>query len=937
MDINETRFHLVMNRKEWLGNLESPPQVDLSWDSSCNAVRLTPRLFRFPTPADTPQLTPSNRRGAARDRYGNWYWIAENKTEIQTISLNQRKAARFWHSRDLVQTCKSKKEHKTGAFQPAPPAPLLTPLSLSGLAVTTHHYLVVGVLDPAGLLIFDLHAGGAPLQLLWPKDTPFVPFDMAASADGGLWILDAENSTCWKMDRHFQLAPSHPIELEAKHAVAVETASDGSILILDTNPERSFSTVYHCIFNKEEESFNCQGVSLWPLLRQKKKSEPVEQSHLRGHDLAFVPAEPANNSNLGDNNRKRSLHGTIYIADSIGNQVFAFLALGNENVFSLELLPTYLPMRFYTGKALVADGQTVYYDMQELWLPLTAMPRPRFREKGQLTLPVFDGKEPWCTWHRLFLDAYIPPGTRVIVESYATNKEDDIPEEDKWKPEPPLYCRGNGSELPYYNFFSSENELPEGKGTWELLFQEARGRYLHLRLTITGPGNMTPYLYALRVYYPRFSYLKEYLPTVYRDINQYPQEYQEEIEEGREFVPFLERFLANIEGFYTVLEGRIAQAQALFDIDITAKEYLDWLASWFGVILDPAWDEARRRLFLRHAIELFNQRGTPSGLIRAIRLAIDPCPDDTLFEEDVLDSSYQKAVGFSVRIVEEFLTRTHPGVTYGDPTDIIGPGLSLEDEPWTTKMGAESLHQRYRAYLQQKYKNIQALNQAWLRENSNQYNHFNEIFLPPTKPVDKSETVVNDWLGFLETSIGFTYMPVDADDYSHRWAYQKFLARRYQQVGTLNKAYQWTTSANKLDSLAKIELPKEMPSGGQQLEDWIKFVSQVLAIKETAHRFIVLVPMEPDMDMETRQQRLEQVKRIVEIEKPAHTYFRVKPYWALLRVGSARLGLDTLPGIGSRYTALLLGKNALAQSYLAASHPWDVKDRRVLGRDEVGK
>jgi hypothetical protein len=97
------------------------------------------------------------------------------------------------------------------------------------------------------------------------------------------------------------------------------------------------------------------------------------------------------------------------------------------------------------------------------------------------------------------------------------------------------------------------------------------------------------------------------------------------------------------------------------------------------------------------------------------------------------------------------------------------------------------------------------------------------------------------------------------------------------------------------------------------------------------------VPMEPDMDMETRQQRLEQVKRIVEIEKPAHTYFRVKPYWALLRVGSARLGLDTLPGIGSRYTALLLGKNALAQSYLAASHPWDVKDRRVLGRDEVGK
>jgi phage tail-like protein len=574
--------------------------------------------------------------------------------------------------------------------------------------------------------------------------------------------------------------------------------------------------------------------------------------------------------------------------------------------------------------------------MKERWLPLTAMPRPGYREKGQLTLPVFDGKSLRCTWHRLFLDAYIPPGTRVMVESFAADQPDQVPGEDDWKSEPSLYCRGNGSELPYYNFFSSENELPEGKGTWELLFQEARGRYLHLRLNITGPGNMTPYLYALRVYYPRFSYLQEYLPAIYRDINQYPPQYREEVEKGGEFVPFLERFLANMEGFYTVLEGRIAQAQALFDVDITAKEYLDWLASWFGVIPDPAWDDARRRLFLRHAIELFNQRGTPSGLIRAIRLAIDPCPDDTLFEEDVLDCNCQKAVGFSVRIVEEFLTRTHPGVIYGDPTDIIGPGLSLADEPWTPEMGAEPLHQRYRDYLGQKYKNIHALNQAWERKNSDQYNQFNEILLPPIKPGDKSETEVKDWLGFLETSIGFSYAPVNAGDYSHQLAYQKFLARRYQQVGSLNKAYQWTTSTNKLDSLAKIALPEEMPSGGQRLKDWIKFVSQVLAIKENAHRFIVLVPMEPDMDLETRQQRLEQVKRIVEIEKPAHSYFQVKPYWALFRVGSARLGMDTLPGIGSRYTALLLGKNALAQSYLAASHPWDVKDRRVLGREEVG-
>ena len=42
---------------------------------------------------------------------------------------------------------------------------------------------------------------------------------------------------------------------------------------------------------------------------------------------------------------------------------------------------------------------------------------------------------------------------------------------------------------------------------------------------------------------------------------------------------------------------------------------------------------------------------------------------------------------------------------------------------------------------------------------------------------------------------------------------------------------------------------------------------------------------------------------IVDIEKPAHTDFEVKPYWALFQVGTARLWFDTVIGEGSRYTA----------------------------------
>src|SRR5437667_148521 len=71
-------------------------------------------------------------------------------------------------------------------FEPraAPVAPAA--LTFSGCAVTEDHYLVVGVLEPAGLLIFDLFTGGPPRQLLWPDVAPFVPFDMAPRSGGGV-------------------------------------------------------------------------------------------------------------------------------------------------------------------------------------------------------------------------------------------------------------------------------------------------------------------------------------------------------------------------------------------------------------------------------------------------------------------------------------------------------------------------------------------------------------------------------------------------------------------------------------------------------------------------------------------------------------------------------------------------------------------------------
>ena len=201
-------------------------------------------------------------------------------------------------------------------------------------------------------------------------------------------------------------------------------------------------------------------------------------------------------------------------------------------------------MRLFGGKALIAGPDGPLYDFGSRWVFLVRQGRPQYVTQGTHHPPVFDAVLPGTVWHRLMLEAAIPAGTAVRVESRSADDRDDL-ETTAWQREPALtYRRGTGSEQPY--------RQPEALyDTWEVLFQRATGRYLQLRLQLTGDGRRTSRIRALRAYYPRFSYAEHYLPKVYR--------------EDLVSASFLDRYLANAEGITTGLEDRIAAAQALFD------------------------------------------------------------------------------------------------------------------------------------------------------------------------------------------------------------------------------------------------------------------------------------------------------------------------------------------------------------------------------------
>jgi phage tail-like protein len=933
VDSNGTRYHLLLGFDDWSectdgrrvtlrdrwkaaaqGAIPSPPTdaPPVAWNAENYELTLQPRLFKFKAARHDVPPAFERRRGGGRDRYGNWYWIDETKHAIRVNSAGTNKTSLFWPVEGSG-ACAAEAAPVDFTFAADVSCPALT---LSALAVTEDHYLVVGVSEPsAGVLVFDLHAGGAPQGLWWPKGVPFAPHDMAPRAGGGVFILDGQNKRYWELDRLFNVVPPEsyaPVspgaeDFKAKDSketnetlacelpqrltletstrihlarpISIEALPDNSILVLDYRADKKFSRIHRYRAGKRLGQSRSTK-SMLKLIEQEKLAE----FSLVGYDFAFVPRREA----TGEPDR-------LYIVAADGNQSYAFnIKWYKRAQIKLEPVAAYLPMRLFGGKGLARAGIDAYYDFDERWIPLVEQPRPRYAESGTFETRAFDGAEPDCVWHRLMLDACIPPGTSVEVRSRAANNEDDLALAE-WSREPGLYLRGDGTELAYAGGTGSRRGVAasslraEGRGTWELLFQRARGRFMQLQITLGGNERSSPRLSALRAYYPRFSYLVRYLPSVYREDDQ--------------SASFLERFLANLEGMYTSLEDKIAAVQVLFDVRSAPADALEWLAGWYGVALDPVWTEAKRRQFIKHAMFFFQYRGTMHGLELALRLATDECVEDEAFTEGAARRAANSGA-YSIRVVEKFRTRRVPGVVFGDPTEAFAPRLVAQAARWQPSRGSAALHALYREQL--------------------------GLAAAETYPVMRpAGNAGKAWEAFSQAALGFAPAATAGD--ASAWA--DFLARRYRHLAALQSVYKTQPA-----SFADVELPRVLPDGGEALNDWYQFESVVVAMRRTAHAFTVLLPMRQTDSFDTAEHRTRRAlaARIVELEKPAHTTFDVRFYWAMFRVGEVRLGDDSLLDLGSRAPGLmrpmLLGEEHLAESYLAPAHPQNVAERNVLGR-----
>jgi len=97
------------------------------------------------------------------------------------------------------------------------------------------------------------------------------------------------------------------------------------------------------------------------------------------------------------------------------------------------------------------------------------------------------------------------------------------------------------------------------------------------------------------------SYL-QYLPALYRDD------------------ALMGQLLLIFESIMMPDEHIVDNISSYFDPEMTPRPFLDWLASWLDLCLDPNWPEERCRKLVKSAAELYRWRGTKRGLSEYIKI-----------------------------------------------------------------------------------------------------------------------------------------------------------------------------------------------------------------------------------------------------------------------------------------------------------------------------
>ena len=687
MDANRQRFWMLAGESDWLA------ATSVEYDDRCRRIRLRDRRPRRPLPgivnASVAQgllTTPAQ----AIDAFGTVaYFESATGRVLATGALGAAAAPIVLWS--------------------APSNTIVADLAIGFDDVL---YLALQETDGAGALVrtavglFDPRGRWRRPYVLELPLSEFRPDRLAADPRGGVWVLDRERRQVGRVtglplrdglppefgtatfrpvpenvdEPRFAPAPAQPQWMnDDERPVAIACSAAGRLGLLSwgdapesaSQPERR--TWLH-VFDGEGE---------WHAPRQMiDAGQPATMAWASQDSVVVMPAP-----RTVDGVTRQPPEAIAYHPDDDG----------------LVLFPAggFLPLRDLS-EALFMNGATLPVHYRRITGPaaLRALSVASFERNGVVDAgETLDAGFHHATWHRLYVEAVIPPGCGFAIDVAASDAPDFSPADADWDrhvfgavPDTDvtgmlrpweLPARGvwlpDASEIAHHPGLLNQPARPGECGLFTCLLQRpgrkvrrVTGQYLRLRVRLFGTGHLTPEVAAIRVYASRFSYRDTYLPELYRE-----ERFGDDAKErGAATGPdFLERFLCLFESVLTPLEDRVASAQVLMQPQSAPAEALEWLGSWIGVATDPLFPSSRRRAWIEAAPRLYETHGTAAGL----QLALEVATGGRLVTTYVNDRQRQvprggAVTGGEVLVIEDFrLRRTF--------ATILGANLSLASDP----------------------------------------------------------------------------------------------------------------------------------------------------------------------------------------------------------------------------------------------------------------
>ena len=276
--------------------------------------------------------------------------------------------------------------------------------------------------------------------------------------------------------------------------------------------------------------------------------------------------------------------GNLHISDALQGQVEVLCRDGGGRYVRLSTYAVAATDLVFdrSGNAVVALAS----QKQVAIVPAKAL----YATTGVYISEPLDSRIYRCPWHRILLQAAIPPGCRVRVDTLTSEASKTAVEI---------------LSLPETRWARGQTDSDTSAAEWDCLVQSPPGRYLWLRLTLEGEGSDTPVVSRLQVFYPRDTSLR-FLPGVFS-----------QDAAGR---AFLEQSLSIADRLWDDIGDLLTDFARYFDPKATPVEFLPWLASWLGLTLDLNWSVAQRRRLVANAYRLFMLRGTPAGMRAYIEL-----------------------------------------------------------------------------------------------------------------------------------------------------------------------------------------------------------------------------------------------------------------------------------------------------------------------------